>query len=107
MRVVTFIAAVIIPAVTGIAYITYASKANRDRPIPPIFHTIPRVPVWMDLLCWSIWGASVVVFLHMLPMWACIALFYAVVAPPWEVIRRRHNRRVERAPARAGGSRVP
>lgn len=106
MRIMTITAAVALSAFTGIAYVRYASKANRDRCIPPIFHTIPNVPTWIDLLSWSAWFVSVLLLCRTLPLWASIAIFYAVVFPPWELLRRRHNHRVRSFAAPAGHSDV-
>ncbi|MFE9479270.1 hypothetical protein ACFYNM_11750 [Streptomyces spororaveus] len=94
MYLATTIAAVFTAACSSSAYIRYASTVNPDQHIPPAFLRLAHVPFWVDLLCSSAWWASAMLLAYTLPLGLGLAVYFVAAVLPWEIMRRRHNRRV-------------
>ncbi|MFF4447706.1 hypothetical protein [Streptomyces sp. NPDC001502] len=103
MHIATILAAAI-AAFAGIINIRHLSKIGcRDRYILPTLLDHGTVPFWIELSYGFALGVSLVVLNNVLPLWASLAVLLAAVVPPTELVRGRHNHRVETSPPRPVG----
>ncbi|WP_327739705.1 hypothetical protein OG749_43530 [Streptomyces nojiriensis] len=102
MHIATIIGLAVVAAFTSTLYVRHLSKADRDRYMVPLFLNRGVVPFWIEIINGFVLGVILVLLGNELPLWASFAVFLAAVVPPTELVRGRHNRRVENLAASAG-----
>ncbi|WP_374773786.1 hypothetical protein OG756_12865 [Streptomyces sp. NBC_01310] len=95
MQIIAIILATATAAAISIAYIRNASAGSKGQPIPLIFVRLSHVPLWVDLVCYPAWLASALILAFTLPSWAAMTIYCLAAVLPWELMRRRHNRRIK------------
>ncbi|MFG2292237.1 hypothetical protein [Streptomyces sp. NPDC048603] len=94
MQLIVSAVAAVTAAVTSIAFMQYVMAANPTQRIPLILLRPANVPLRVEVVCYPAWGASGALLGSTLPLWAATALGCTAAWIPWDVLRRRHNRRV-------------
>lgn len=94
MQIIAAIVAAVTAAATSIAYMRNLIAGSQEHPIPLFFGRRACVPLWIVLVCLPAWFASALLLGLALPSWAALTAYCAAAVLPWEVVRRRHNRRV-------------
>ncbi|GGS22932.1 hypothetical protein [Streptomyces nojiriensis] len=108
MHIVTIIGAAALAVFASIVYMRKISKTVRqDRYISPTFLDHEIVSFRTELAYGFALGLSLALLNNVLPLWASLAVFLAAVLPSTELVRRRHNRRVESPTTPDGDSGAP
>ncbi|MEV7617803.1 hypothetical protein [Streptomyces sp. NPDC089799] len=97
MQAIGIVLAILIAALTSIVVMRHVMAANPTQRIPLVLFRPSNVPLRVEVLSYPAWGLSGALLGSLLPLWTAMAVGCTAAWIPWDVLRRRHNRRVANA----------